>query len=240
MLRIRRYLPLMLLITASLAFPLLVTAQTGQAPVPVPHAPPGAKVGQPEIRQLDDGRIAIGTIVIDRKARIFTVPGTVIRTASPLEYAAVRKGGHKAYESLLELDVDAFEFNLACIMVGLDASRATLPRWHFDPEPVAGDEVELRVSWEAGGKTVSQPLAALLGDGQSAAGGWAYTGSKFDRLGDYLPQLNGTLVGFSHDPDSIIEHRAGLGLGNYGAVGAVGGPPVGTRVVFELRAILGT
>jgi hypothetical protein len=219
---------------------LATSVLAADAPPPALQAPPGAKVTQPHITQLDGGRVAIGAIIVDRQARSFTVPGTVIRVDPPLEYAAVRKGGHKAYESLLELDVDAFEFNLACILVGLDAARATLPRWHFDPEPVRGDEVELSVSWTADGVRVKRPLTALLTGAEPQPGGWIYTGSQFDRLGDYLPQLNGTLVGFAHDPDSIIEHRLGLGLGNYGAVGAPGAPPVGTPVTLELRFAAGT
>ena len=36
----------------------------------------------------------------------------------------VTQGGHKAYEALLEVNADAFQFNLACILIGLDASLA--------------------------------------------------------------------------------------------------------------------
>ena len=33
-----------------------------------------------------------------------------------------------------------------------------------------------------------------------------------------MAEAAGTLVGFVHDTWSIIQHREGLGLGNYGAI----------------------
>ena len=48
--------------------------------------------------------------------------------------------------------------------------------------------------------------------------------------------MDGTLVGFVHDPAAIIEHRIGLGLGDYGAITGNPGvlPPPGTTVVLTV------
>ena len=47
---------------------------------------------------------------------------------------------------------------------------------------------------------------------------------------------DGTLVGFIHDPASIIEHETGVGLNDYGAVGGNPDvvPPVGTPVTLTV------
>jgi hypothetical protein len=172
----------------------------------------------------------LGTIELDRVARVLTVPGRFLSSAEPvqqaaeappppgadlLEYLAVKRNGYKAYEALIELDTTAAEFNLACILIGLDAERATLPEYHFDPTPLKGDAVELWVEWEQDGETRRVPPAQLiLVDGEPANDhDWVYTGSSFIGPGQFLAEQTGALIGFVHDRDSIIEHRRGIGLG---------------------------
>ncbi|RDH89316.1 MAG: hypothetical protein DIZ77_16105 [endosymbiont of Seepiophila jonesi] len=135
----------------------------------------------------------------------------------PIEYMAVMKGGFKSYESVLELDANAFEFNLACILIGLDAKGVRLPEYHFDTKPVEGDAVDIRVSWEEKGKRVEVDLLDLVKLRGAAPRDdkkqvWSYTGSTFIEGDRYFAQMNGTLIGVVHDPASIIEHRLGLGL----------------------------
>lgn len=66
---------------------------------------------------------------------------------------------------------------------------------------------------------------------------WVYTGSQFNE-DIYAAARDGTLVGFVHDPASIIEHRTGMGLGNYGTIGGnqATAPPVGTPVCLTVIA----
>ena len=68
---------------------------------------------------------------------------------------------------------------------------------------------------------------------------WVYTGSTFSDDGIYLAKYHGTLIGFAHDPASIIEHQGGLGLRHYGAIVAnAQAPPPGTKInlsVFKIR-----
>jgi len=51
-----------------------------------------------------------------------------------------------------------------------------------------------------------------------------------------MAQADGTVIGFVHDPSSIIEHRIGVGLNDYGAVSGDKSiaPPVGTEVLLEI------
>lgn len=177
-------------------------------------------VTQPKVEDLGNGRYRIGSIEVDKTSKSFSVSGVVLRDEPPLEFLVVTKGGMKGYESLLELNANAFEFNLACILIGLDPKKGVAPSFHFAPEPAQGDAVGLWVSWQKNGKTVRVPAAKLLqqGDAPVKSDEWVYTGSAFTNNGQYMAELDGTLVGFVHDPASIIEHKLGLGLGNYGEI----------------------
>ncbi len=186
----------------------------------------------------------LGSIQIERERGRFAVAGRIIErkpTGGPqlLEYLAVKKGGLKSYEALMELDATAAEFNLACILIGLDPSRAVLPKFHFDPTPVQGDPVDVQVEWEANGEPRRVSASELLTiDGKPVAdNAWVYTGSVFVAPGRYLAEETGTLIGFIHDQDSIVEHRVGIGLGP-GTPASVNGallPPIGTPIRVIVR-----
>jgi len=138
----------------------------------------------------------------------------------PMEFLAVTRNGSKAYESVMELDATATEFNLACLLIGLDPEAATPPLGGFDPTPVDGDPVALRIEWDVPGSSDSLPAASflLLEDGKTATGDWVYVGSYFGADGSFAAAWSQILIGFSHNPESIIQHRSGLGLKRYGAI----------------------
>jgi hypothetical protein len=189
--------------------------------LPLFTLPAAAEEPQPPVEDLGDGRYRIGAIEIDKNKQRFTAPGAVIGLAErmPVEFLAVAKGGLKSYEALIELDVSAVEFNLACILIGLDGDNATHPKRHFDPDPVRGDVVDVRVSWVHDGEEQSHEIERLLrGTADAGEHVWVYTGSVFTKGGDYMATLAGTLIGFVHDRESIIQHQTGLGIGRYGAV----------------------
>lgn len=196
---------------------------------------------KPRIESLGHGKYRIGKIILDKTKKKFVVPGSVIRLDPPLEFLAVTKGGYKAYESLLELNTNAYEFNLACILIGLNPKSAVPSRVHFDVRPVSGDGVNIKVSWQQNGKRVTVRGEQLLNMIKTPKKGstWVYTGSILTRNGTYMAQVDGTLIGFVHDPSSVIEHRIGLGLGDYGAVGANKAvvPPIGTAVKLEISNV---
>ena len=200
---------------------------------------------RPFLENLGDQRYRIGgRIEVDKARQSFTVPGVVIDLGPenmPLEFLVIAKGGVKAYESLLEMDANALEFNLACILVGLSARNAVPPRRRFDPAPVEGDRVALWVSWEENGRAFRKKISELIQmAGQiPVSDEWAYTGSFFFRDNQYAAQALGLLVGFVHHPASIIQHRSGLGLGNYGAVTyrRSAGPPPGSSFLLTVERL---
>lgn len=192
-----------------------------QAISPATGAEPVEPQPQPRLELPHTVQHPVGAIDMDIKQQRFSVQGKVIslEPGNPLEYLAVVTGGHKSYESLLEFNTSAREFNLACILIGLDAKKSNAPRYHFDPEKVVGDPVRLSISWKSGEETLTKSPGELFSiqGMESIPEDWVYTGSVLMENGAYLAEEVGTLIGFVHDPASIIEHRTGLGIGAYGA-----------------------
>jgi hypothetical protein len=54
-----------------------------------------------------------------------------------------------------------------------------------------------------------------------------------------MADVTGTLIGFVHDPDSVIDHRNGAGIGAYGLL--TGNekmmPPEGTAVTLTVSVV---
>ena len=109
---------------------------------------PAPPVG--ELKPLGGDRFQIGRIVVDKRARTFTVPGRVQVLGKPLEYLATSPGGMKAYEALLELDATGSEFNLACILVGLERPPNQAAFQRYSREPLAGQRAAIYISWAEG------------------------------------------------------------------------------------------
>jgi hypothetical protein len=197
----------------------------------------------PKIQELGGDRFRVGLIEIDRGKRTFTVPAVVHLDEGTQEFLVAARGGYKGYESILEAGATPYEFNLACILIGLDDKHVRDPRYHFDPTTIKGDPVEISVSWQTGKETKRIPASQLVRDSKNDRTlpneGWVYTGSTFTPDGQYLAQMDGVLVGFVHDPASIIEHATGFGQNLYGSVvpNTAVAPPKGTQVTLEVRAL---
>lgn len=226
---------------------LLLTTLLASAVAHAQLAPPLPPKEPAPVEDLGGGRYRIGAITVDRAAGQFVVPGRVLHLDdAPLEYIAVSRGGMKGYESLLEVDARGTEFNLACILLGLEAPERG-PTAQFERKPPTGPSVRVGVRWQADGKTVTRTVHEVLDLAARPRGApapppnlpppppedWAYVGSFVQpNDGRYVADATGTLVGFVHDPASIIEHRTGLGIGAYGSVQGNPGvlPPVGSPV----------
>jgi hypothetical protein len=200
------------------------------------RAQPAMMAQKPAIEDRGNGRYRIGGVKLDRTRQRFAVRGVILRDQPPLEYVAVTADGFKAYESLVKVRANAHEFNLACILIGLDAERAKPPQRHFDSEPTVGDAVDVRVTWKSGdGRPTTIDAADLVraGDTTLPRGEWVYTGSRVLPDGRFLAAVNSTLIGFVHEPSTVIEHRSGF-LGQFDRVGpnTQVAPPVGTRVTI--------
>jgi hypothetical protein len=199
------------------------------------------EAGSPDIEQLDDERYRIGTIIVDRNTKSFTVPGKVLELDAPLEYVAVSRNGSKGYESLLELDTTPRDFKLACILIGLNDDESIKPRYQFDDLKPVGPAVDITVSWERDGETVEVSAANAMTSGDETYNddSWVYIGSAMSFDGkQFMADIGGTLIGFVHDPNSIIEHHHGAGIGAYGSItgNEATMPAEGSPVVLEVAA----
>jgi hypothetical protein len=232
--RIRRMLRLLLL-TVLLASAPSAPAHAQPGAPPLPSAAPLERLG-PEL-------LRIGTITIDIARKEISVPG-VVNEVTTLEFVATTKGGLKAYESALELDTNAINFNLALILIGLDHRRATPSRYALDPTPPRGDEVEIWVEWEEGAnrrKVRAEQLVYNESTKQTLSEGpWVYTGSMFSAENNaYLADLEGSLIGFVHSPAPVIESPRPMLPGAYGATRFNPNLKLepGTQVVLTVRTL---
>jgi len=195
-----------------------------------------AAAANPKMVSLGGERYQIGAIVVDRKARRLTLPARVHVLDKPLEYLLTTKGGMKEYETLLETDVTGTEFNLACILLGLERDPTLEPYMQFSQKRVAGPRVEVTITRKDGGREATMNAGDVLFDTDAKAGEpveWVYVGSqKHWQDGRFAADVTGTLIGFVHDPNTIIESALGLGIGAYGSVNGNAEllPPVGSDV----------
>jgi hypothetical protein len=173
------------------------------------------------VMKLGPNLVSIGSIIVDTAKKEVTVPGRMLRDQT-LEFLATVKMGMKSYESAMELDTNATSFNLALIMIGLQRSNAVVPQQHFDTNEAAGDPVEIWVEWGTGDSAHKLRAGELLYDLRTKSvpqvGAWVYTGSTVLENGQYLAELDGVLIGFVHDPASIIENSTGSGINAYGSI----------------------
>jgi hypothetical protein len=237
------------LVLASVAFAQSTAGSPAQSSAPAAAAPPQPfATGRPppvgELKPLGKDRYQIGRIVVDKKAGRFSVPGRVLVLDRPLEYLATTPKGMKDYETLLEVDATGSEFNLACILLGLERDPRQGPFYQFSEAPLVGPKVLVSIAWQDGNKrreiSAAEALLDPKGDVRPESVEWVYTGSlSMPPDGQFAADITGTLIGFVHDANSIIESVAGLGIGAYGSVSGNAAllPPVGAPIelIVQLR-----
>jgi len=227
--------------TRSLSFSLFLAAiLLPPAPSLLAQAP---DTRPPAVEKIGDKLFRIGEIKIDAAGRQVSVPGRVNENVMQLEFIANTLGGHKAYESALTLSTSATNFNAAMLLIGLDPAHArNVPRFHFDPAVPEGDRVEIWVECP-GGECQRFPAERLMYDQEKkqelTGGSWVYTGSRFIPNGPYWAELDGVIVGFVHDPASIIEYTGSGALSRFGFI--VTNPGIGladgTNVLVTVKAV---
>ncbi len=213
-------------------------------PVEINEPNDGRMTQKPNVENLGSEIYRIGTITVDKAKRLIKISGKMIphEENTPIEFLATINQGFKSYESVLMLDANAFEFNLACIFIGLDSKNSSVAKYHFDPDPVEGDRVSISVGWQKNDQWIERDVVDLLKvDGEKPAipSIWSYTGSRFIEGERYLAQMDGVIIGLIHDPASIIEHREGVGNGNWGSIviDSKTAPPGGQEIVLKVQGL---
>ncbi|NJD31200.1 MAG: hypothetical protein FIB04_04875 [Gammaproteobacteria bacterium] len=236
---IRPIRPLLAAAAACAFIALPAGAADPQSPA-APATPQAGAPATPPMKPLGNERYQVGKIVVDRKAKRLTLPARVHIVDRPLEYLLTTTGGMKEYESLLEADVSGTEFNLACILLGLERDKSVEPYQQFSQKRLAGPRVDISITRKDEGKAVTVTAAdALFDAGQKVPEPveWVYMGSqKYWQDNRFAADVTGTLVGFVHDPNSVIEATSGLGIGAYGSVNGNAQllPPIGSEVELSI------
>lgn len=212
----------------------MAVAADAQMP-PLPSAGAAVKPTA-SLERLGPNLLRIGTIQVDTAKKEVSVAG-VVNDVMVLEFVANTKGGLKAYESALELDTNAVNFNVALILIGLDPARSVPSKFQFDPDIPKGDPLEIWVEWtEAGNRRRRVRLEEIVYNNDTkktlAEGPWVYTGSAFyvDTT-NYMAESDGTLIGFMHNASPIIESP--LPLTRFGA--SVINPALGLKPGTAVR-----
>lgn len=172
------------------------------------------------VERLGPSILRVGNVRIDMDKKEISVRG-VVTAATILEFVAVTKDGFKGYESALELDTNAINFNLALILIGLDQSRSVGPKAHLDPAIPQGDPLEIWVEWDESTGHKKVRAEQLIYNTQTkttlSEGPWVYTGSVFSaETNAYLADVEGSLIGFVHTPAPIIDSPRPLAPRSYG------------------------
>jgi hypothetical protein len=214
-----------------------VTADARQAP---PPPPPGKPPAASQVEKLGPNKFRIGNVSIDTEKKEVSVRGVSLEVTA-LEFIAVPKNGFKAYESALEVDTNAINFNLGLLLIGLDDSRTVRNPGIAPPK---GDPVEIWVEWEDAGRPRKVRAEELVYNIETketmSVGPWVYTGSMFDAANNaFLADIEGSLIGFVQTVGPLIDNPRPLKSVNYGSVRM--NPNLnlkpGTGVVLTVRAL---
>jgi hypothetical protein len=203
-----------------LALATMVAGGIGAASLPAHAQPsPNETVKAAPVERLGPNLLRIGNIQVDTAKQEVSVKG-VVNDVEVLEFIANPKGGAKAYESAIEVDTDAVNFNLGLILIGLDHTRTKWPRRGDPPMLPNGDPVEIWVEWTAGDQQrrvrAEQLVYSEVTKTTLSEGPWVYTGSVFiPENNAFLADLNGALIGFVHRGAPVIDSPRSLTQGPY-------------------------
>ena len=170
---------------------------------------PNETVKAAPVERLGPSLLRIGNIHVDTAKQEISVKG-VVNDVEVLEFIANPKGGAKAYESAIEVDTDAVNFNLGLILIGLDHTRTKWPRRGDPPMLPNGDPVEIWIEWTDGAQQrrirAEQLVYNEVTKTTLSEGPWVYTGSVFiPENNAFLADLNGALIGFVHRGTPVID-----------------------------------
>jgi hypothetical protein len=191
-------------------------------PTPPPPTAPEVAVGKPRptptMSKRDDGLMQYGDIIFDPKSRQVRVPCRVNMTEGLLEFAVVHENG-KVHESLLITSCSATDIHVVMTLLRYVASEelyaiekergilsGEFPKVPEETKKAA--RIDLKVQWEANGKTQQAALADWIQYEKTAKPmktiPWVYGGSMIYE-GSFLADQTGDIA-------SIFVSRGSLML----------------------------
>jgi hypothetical protein len=207
---------------------------------PPPGTPGGPRLPSDQassVERIGPGVYRIGTVVADQKKGTVTVPGSVNMQEGLVELLACGPRG-KRHESVLVLDANPHNIQVALLLIGLEPGPGNL-EYQGDPRTPLGDPVDILVRFNGpGGRVEKRGEEMILDKPRDKAmetTHWVFTGSKVID-GMFMAAMEQSIVTTFHDPFTIIDNP--LPNGGDDTVYYVNSrvvPPVGTpvEVVFQ-------
>lgn len=172
----------------------------------------GDSTAKVPIRELGEGRLQVGAVRLDTKARSLTFPAVINMTTGLVEYVIVTTKG-KVHESLLRSDAEPYHIHTAMLLLGVKPSTNIDTSAFFNSKrQIPGAKIRVELIQEAGGTTKALPIEMFLAYAQTKkavkAGDithWVYNGS-YTSDGTFLAQRDGSIVSLIADPAALINN----------------------------------
>jgi len=179
-------------------------AQPSTAPEAAPEA------ARPHIERLDESRIKLGGMIVDRKRKEVIVPALINLNRGILEYYAVVEGG-KLHESVLKLLIKPSDLHLALILAGFEPSEygPQDPKTYQRPLKKRGSLVRLYVKWTPAELKREQWLPASVWlfdralDNAPEPLTYVFQGSVMSQ-GKYMADLDMSVIGLIPDETTVL------------------------------------
>ncbi len=114
------------------------------------------------VKELEDGRIQIGKVIVDKKQRTLTLPTEVNMRSGVVEYFLVTVRG-KVHESVLRTEVEPYHLHMAMLLLGAKAATNADPADFNDPsKEIPGDKISIEVAWKDGDAIKKMPASELV------------------------------------------------------------------------------
>ena len=216
-----------------------------QQPPPGPEVMPGAAMPMPgpgpastpvsPVLRLEDGRLKIGSVIVDKKKHEICFPCVINMDKGLLEYLLVGGQG-KTHESLLRTEAQAFHLQIGLLLLGIEGPMSP-PDQHGMPGNVAGDPLKISLGYDDKGKDrlvrpedwmrcEDRPITTPLS--------WVFNGS-FVYEGRFAAQLEQSLVAIFQDPVALINNTSkGAENDEIWFVNEKAVPPAGTPVTVHI------
>ena len=174
---------------------------------------------KPVMRQLDEFRMQIGGVTLDRRSREIRFPAEINMVEGLLEFVVVQNKG-KVHESLLITEISPTHLNLAFKLLRYTASPELYPIWlepgvssgkypEVDPATQAAARVNIDVEWDQDGKKRRMPVNDLVQHAVKAhampAGPWVYGGSHVHD-GKFSAEISGDIAAIYLSPSAMINY----------------------------------
>ena len=161
---------------------------------------------EPSIVKLREGLYKVGSVILDRAQNEIRLEGEVNMQRGAIEYLACARGG-KLHESVLVIDVEPYELQVALLLLGLEPGGNI--EYQGDARTPQGDSLEIWVEWEEKGEMkrhrAEDCVFDLVEKRTMTPTPWIFTGSKIED-GVFIANVERSLMATYHDPYALLNH----------------------------------